>query len=138
MSRKQDLERLELQMAKFSPMQERRKRILAELKTERQAKLYAALHGYVSDAQLDNCTKEEIAGIVKAHLNGESHELDSVTEAEKVRRAEFEARLHEAAGRAAGRKKTGPAVTKTDDKSGENEAAGAELDGLEDMGEAEG
>lgn len=123
MSRKQDLERLELQMAKFSPMQERHRKIQQELLLERQGKLYAALHEYVSDAQLDACKKQEIADIVKAHLNGETHALDAVTEKEAARRAEFERELEKAAGRAAGPTKK-KVVAKADS---EPEPAGAAL-----------
>lgn len=111
MSRKQDLERIQLQMAKFAPMQERAKRIQKELLAERQAKLYAALSEFVSDAQLDSCKKAEIVEIVRAHMQGQSHPLDSVTEKEKARQAAFQQQLAEAAGRAAGGRKKSQTAT---------------------------
>lgn len=101
-SRKQELERLELQMAKFSTMQARAEKIRKELQVERQGKLYAALKDFVSDAQLDSCSKAEILDIVKAHIAGQDHPLDSITEKEAQRQAQRSEELQKAAGRAAG------------------------------------
>lgn len=114
MSKKQDLERVELQMAKFTPIHEEYMRIEAELKAERALKLYSALSEFVSDAQLDQCKKADIADIVRAHMNGQPHKLDSVTVEEAERRAAFEIQLKEAGRQASGtpkrRKKKSAAV----------------------------